>query len=321
MIQERILGILKKKNSHIATEQLCQQAGVSRSMLWQVISDLRHAGYEIETAPHLGYKLLVSPDRLLPLEIRSGLHTRVMGTRIYYSERCASTMDIALQLAEAGAAEGTLIVAETQDRGRGRLGRSWVSPKYKGIYLSLIVRPEVDVSQATLLTLLAAVAVCEAVKTHTGLKPGIKWPNDILIKNKKVGGILTELTAELDRVSVVVVGIGLNVNAALSELVENAISLKAAMVSPERVDRVRLLQEILRAFEELYLRFKRKGAAGVLDAWRRYSLTLGNRVRVSAGRQHVEGVALDIDTDGGLLVRTDSGFIQKFMAGDIQFLR
>jgi BirA family biotin operon repressor/biotin-[acetyl-CoA-carboxylase] ligase len=321
MTQEKILEILKKKNSSVTTEQLCLQAGLSRPALWQAISDLRRAGYEIETAPHLGYTLVASPDRLLPFEIRHSLHTKVMGKTIYYSERCASTMDAALKLAEANAPEGTLIIAEAQDRGRGRLGRSWLSPKYKGIYMSLIVRPGIDVSKAALLTLLAAGAVCEAIKICTGIQCGIKWPNDILIKHKKAGGILTEVTAESGRVSAVMIGIGLNVNASQSELMETAISLKAVLGGSAKVDRVGLLQEILRELEKEYVFFKQKGSGHVLESWKKYSLTLGSRVRITAGGQRVEGVATDIDGDGGLLVRTDAGFIRKFMAGDVMQLR
>jgi len=228
-------------------------------------------------------------------------------------------MDIALQLAMQGSSEGTVVIAESQTKGRGRLGRNWFSPKYKGIYLSLILKPKILPNQAPLLTLMSVVSICEAIKEKTGLNVQIKWPNDILIHHKKLGGILTELNAETDLSRFVVVGIGLNVNNDKKTLLCGATSLKEQ--KKEELSRLDLLQEILRKIEENYLVFQKNGGQSIIDKWRDWNISLGRRVRVACQKEHIEGQAIDIDTDGGLLIRNDSGLIQKVMAGDVVHCR
>jgi len=228
-------------------------------------------------------------------------------------------MDVAWQLGIKGSCEGTVVIAESQTKGRGRLGRNWFSPKYKGIYLSLILRPKILPNQMPLLTLMSAVSICEAIREKTGLTCQIKWPNDILIHHKKLGGILTELNAETDLSHFVVIGIGLNVNNDKKTLLAGATSLKEQ--KKEEVNRLDLLQEILRKIEENYLVFQKKGGKPIIDKWRDWNITLGRRVRVVCQKQHIEGEALDIDIDGGLLIRNDSGLTQKVMAGDVVHCR
>jgi BirA family biotin operon repressor/biotin-[acetyl-CoA-carboxylase] ligase len=228
-------------------------------------------------------------------------------------------MDVALQLGIKNASEGTLVLAETQTKGRGRLGRNWFSPKYKGIYLSLILRPKILPQEAPILTLMSAVSVCEAIKEKIGLNTQIKWPNDILIHHKKVGGILTELNAETDLSRFVVIGVGLNVNNDKKTLVAGATSLKEQ--KKEEVNRLELLQEILRKLEANYLIFEKKRSPAIVDKWRNWNVSLGRRVRVICQKQHIEGEALDIDMDGGLLIRNDAGLIQKVMSGDVMHCR
>ncbi len=318
---EKILEFLKKKKGYVSGEEITRHLNIPRQVLLQHINNLRNAGYDISAVPHLGYRLESRPDRLFPFEIEEGLNTKVIGRRIYYLEHCSSTMDTAMELLGDNPAEGTLVLAETQTRGRGRLGRHWVSQKFKGIYFSLLLKPKVLPAEAAVLTLLAAVAVCEAVKAVTGITCLIKWPNDVLVNNKKLGGILTELVAELDRVNFVIIGIGLNVNNDSGGLLGSAISLKAASHSQEKINRVELLQEILRRIEDNYFVFSDKGAAPVLDKWRDFNLTLGQKVRIALAKVHVEGQAVDIDFDGGLLVRKGNGQLQKFMSGDVVHLR
>jgi BirA family biotin operon repressor/biotin-[acetyl-CoA-carboxylase] ligase len=228
-------------------------------------------------------------------------------------------MDMAVQLAEKNAPEGTLVIAEAQSKGRGRLGRSWVSPKYKGIYCSLILRPDILPSETPVLTLLAAVSVCEAAQAATGVALQIKWPNDIFSGARKIGGILTELEAELDAVKFVVVGIGINVNSTAEELAAQAASL--SQLAKRQLCRVSLLRELLQRFESNYSVFKKKGPQQILDKWRRFTTTIGSRVKIVSHRHHVEGQAMDIDKDGGLLIRQDTGIIEKFLAGDVMIVR
>jgi len=315
MTQEKILDFLKKKPEYISGDQISQRLGITRQALWKHIQELKELGYDIVAVPHLGYRLISAPDRLFPSEISRYLDTKFIGKKIYYFDTLSSTMDLAMELGIKGLPEGTLVLAETQTKGRGRLGRGWLSPKYKGIYLSLILRPNILPQQAPMLTLLSAVSVCEAVRQIAALEPEIKWPNDILIRHKKLGGILTELNAEMDEVRFVIVGLGLNINNDKKTLLNGATSLKEEKGEP--VNRSELLKEILRVIEKNYLIFQEKGPLPVLDKWREYSITLGKRVKVFCHRQHIEGIASDIDIDGGLLIRKDSGITEKVMAGDV----
>jgi len=228
-------------------------------------------------------------------------------------------MDQAMQLGMAGAVNGTLVPAESQIKGRGRLGRDWFSPKYKGIYLSLILRPKILPAACPILTLMSAVSICEAVKEASGLDAQIKWPNDVLLHNKKVAGILTEMNAELDKVNFVVIGIGLNVNNDKKSLISQATSLRQEQGQP--ICRVALLQEFLRRIENNYHLLEDKGAQEIIHKWRSFTLTLGTRVKVSYQNKHIEGQAIDIDIDGALLIRKDSGLIQKLSSGDVTSCR
>ncbi|MDP3732343.1 MAG: biotin--[acetyl-CoA-carboxylase] ligase [Candidatus Omnitrophota bacterium] len=318
-MQEKILDFLKRKQGYISGEEISHRLGISRQALWKHIHALKDSGYDIVAVPHLGYKLISCPDRIFSSEVARQLNTMFMGKKIYYFDAVSSTMDSALQLAMEGAPEGAIVLAESQTKGRGRLGRDWFSPKYKGIYLSLILRPRISPNQAPLLTLMSAVSICEAVKEKTDLACQIKWPNDILAHHKKLGGILTELNAETDLSRFIVVGIGLNVNNDKKTIPAGATSLKEQ--KKEDINRVELLQEILRKIEENYLSFQKDSGKSIIDKWRNWSISLGRRVRVSFQNEHIEGEAIDIDIDGGLLIRNDSGFIRKVMSGDVVHCR
>jgi len=318
-MQEKILDFLKRKQDYLSGDQISHRLGITRQALWKHIQELKNLGYDIVAVPHLGYRLISSPDRLFPFEATQGLDTKFIGKKIYYFDGVPSTMNIAMQLGIKGAPEGTLVVAEYQTKGRGRLGRSWFSPKYKGIYLSLLLKPKISPIDAPILTLLAAVSICEAVKAITGLDTQIKWPNDILIHHKKLGGILTELNAEMDEINFVIIGIGLNVNNDKKTLVSGATSLREQ--KKENINRINLMQEILRRIEANYLSFQERGAHPLIEKWREHSITLGKRIKVYSHKEHIEGEAIDIDMDGGLLVRKDSGVIEKVMAGDVVHCR
>lgn len=320
-MREKIIELLKKNKEYVSGDQMSHRLGITRQALWKHIQELKDSGYEIVAVPHLGYRLDAHPDRLYDYEIRSGLNTHTIGRHIHYFEALPSTMGAATQLALDGSPEGTVVVAEMQTKGKGRLGRSWFSPRYKGIYCSLILRPGGIPSQVSLLTLLAAVSIVEAVKEQAGVSAKIKWPNDIYLSGKKLGGILTELNAEMDRINFVIVGIGLNVNNDKKSLTSGAISLKSFLDKPEPINRVGLLQEMLRRLENNYLLFQKGHSNRVLEKGKHYSITVGTRVRVYCQTKHIEGEAVDIDSDGGLLVRRDSGIIEKVTAGDVMHCR
>ncbi|MCX5699282.1 MAG: biotin--[acetyl-CoA-carboxylase] ligase [Candidatus Omnitrophica bacterium] len=326
-MKEKILDYLNKGHDYLSGDQISKHLGISRQGLWKHIQELKDSGYQIAAVPHLGYRLESCPDRLFALEAARGLNTKFIGTstklsadkKIYYFDNLVSTMDSAMQLGLQGAASGTLVLAESQIKGRGRLGRGWFSPKYKGIYLSLILRPKILPSACPILTLMSAVSICEAVKEVIDLDAQIKWPNDVLIYNKKIAGILTEMNAEVDKVNFVVIGIGLNVNNDKKSLIAGATSLKEQQ--GVEINRVVLLRELLRRIENNYFLLEDKGPGEIINKWRNFTLTLGTRVKVDYQNKHIEGQATDIDADGALLIRKDSGLIQKVSSGDVTACR
>lgn len=315
----KLLELLKNCTSFISKEEISERLNLSRQTVFRYIDQLREIGYDIQLIPHLGYKLVSCPDRLLPFEIQDRLNTKVIGKKIYHYDLIGSTMDIAMKLALDRACEGAVVCAEGQIRGRGRLGREWISPKYKGVYFSLILRPEIPLNQAPIITLLTAVGICQAINKMALVSASIKWPNDILVNNKKIGGILTELNAEQNRVNFIIVGIGINVNTPRSLLPPNASSLE--FETKEDFSRIELVKEILRDIEYFYLLFKKKGAQPIIEKWRQLSFLTGERVEVACQKKKLTGVVLDIDSDGSLLIREDSGFIKRLTAGDIIRLR
>lgn len=318
-MKETILNFLRKSPAYISGEDISRHFKISRAGIWKYIQELRKDGYEIEAIPHRGYKLINAPDRLFPNEIQSGLNTRFIGRKIHHYEYLNSTMDAAFDLAIDGACEGTLVVAEGQHRGRGRMGRQWISPKAKGIYFSLILRPKIMPNEAPKLTLLTAVAVAEAIRKSTGLSPLIKWPNDILVGEKKLGGILTELNAEVDRVKFVIIGVGINVNLKKTQLPFRATSIRNEL--GKTFSRVELLRQILTEIEHYYLQYSKEGFQPIIEKFKHFSATLGKRVKVISNKGEIEGQAMEVDLDGGLLIRQDSGFVERIVSGDVVRLR
>jgi BirA family biotin operon repressor/biotin-[acetyl-CoA-carboxylase] ligase len=318
-MQDKILNLLKKKEGYVSGEDLSSHLDISRQALWKHIQELKDKGYDIAAVPHLGYHLVSSPDRLFEFEILRGLSTKTFGRKIFYYDTLTSTIDMAMEFGVKGCASGTLILAESQTKGKGRLGRNWFSPKHKGLYMSLILRPNMLPTQASILTLLAAVSICDAIKSASGIATQIKWPNDLLVNNKKICGILTQVVAETDRIDFVIISAGINVNNDKKALLSTATSLKEQ--KKEEVSRVSLLQEILRELEANYLSLEKKGVGQILEKWRQSNGTLGRRVKVYCQHKHIEGEALDIDTDGGLLIRKDNGITEKVMSGDVVHCR
>jgi len=319
MIQEKIIEILKTKHKYSSGEEISAHLKLSRQALWKHIQELRDIGYDIVAVPHLGYQLVSCPDKLLSFEIKHNLGTKFVGRNVHYFDTVRSTNDAAFNLGIEDAPEGTVVLAESQSRGKGRLGRVWESPKQKGIYLSLILKPKIAPSSAPILTLLTAISISEAIKEIAEIEVKIKWPNDLVVNNKKVGGILTEINAEQDRIHFIVIGCGINVNNDKGSLPQGATSLKEQ--KKEAVNRINLTQEVLRKIEENYLRLAEEGTGFVIEKWQALNTTLGKRIKVALEREHLEGEAIDIDKDGGLLVRTDSGFIQKVSSGDVVHCR
>jgi len=315
-----ILKYLREKE-YVSGEVLAQKLGISRVAVWKQIQRLKDMGYKITSDQNLGYCLVSRPDLLLPQEIQRGLSTKYIGKEIFYFSELKSTNIIAKEKALHRTEvidEGTIIIAEKQSAGKGRLGRKWFSP-VGGIWLSVILYPQLPPSYIPRITLMTAVAVVKAVKMCTQIEPQIKWPNDILISEKKVCGILTEMSAELDIINWVVVGIGINVNIDHQDfpedIQENTISLKE--VSEKEVLRVKLAQTFLQEFEKYYDKLKRKEFPSILEEWKLYSHTLGRKIRVDIGERIVTGKAVDINEEGALILKKEDGELIKIISGTI----
>lgn len=319
-MDEDILNIFREHpGGYVSGEDLSDELGISRTAVWKHIEGLRKLGYTIEAQPHLGYRLVNAPDRLLPSELTYGLDTKTIGKRVLSFDTVSSTMDVAYDLAQKTKGEGICIFAEEQKKGRGRMGRDWQSPKHKGIYVSIILRPDISPNETPKVTLLAAVSVAQAIRDATGLNSLIKWPNDVLIDGKKVCGILTEMNAESDRVKFLVIGIGININTKAKDLPKTAMSLRGQL--GEAVDRIGFARSFLKELDKYYLIFKEQGFGPILNEWRNLSATLGERVRIDFQDRRIEGQAMDVDDNGALVVRLDSGFIERVLTGDVALVR
>ena len=323
--KDELLQCLKKeKGIWVSGEFLGQKLAVSRTAVWKHISALKEAGYQIESSRKKGHVLIASPDALLESEIREALNTkRFAKAGFFHFNDTESTNLTAEKLAEEGAPEGTLVVAEYQTRGKGRIGRSWFSPRGEGIYASLILRPEIFPTEAPKLTLMASVAIAEAIRAFAPVDASIKWPNDILIGGKKVCGILTEMRAEMDRIYYVVIGVGINVNTPYESLPRD-IRHTATSLSIETgrsFSRTELLRKCLESFEKNYEIFKKRGFDPVKKRWEHLTKMIGEEIRVDmVGVTHT-GVCQGISKDGFLIMKDHEGGLRKIISGDVSIVK
>jgi BirA family transcriptional regulator, biotin operon repressor / biotin---[acetyl-CoA-carboxylase] ligase len=320
-IKGSIVGALRKKHSgFMSGEEISSAMGFSRASVWKYINKLRDEGYDIEASTHLGYRLISSPDKLYGYEIASGITTRAFGRKeIYHHETIPSTNDSAYAIAEGGAAEGALVIAESQTRGKGRMGREWVSPKGGGIYMSLVLRPDAETDEIPAITLIASSAIARALKKICRIDVGVKWPNDVLVDGKKLCGILTEIKAQTDRVEFLVLGIGLNVNTPADKLPPEGTSLKELL--GREVNRLDLAKRILAEFEDVYSVFSRKGFRALRKECKKLSSVLGKRVKIEEHRRLITGLAVDIDEKGALIIEDSKGTHQRVFSGDVVLCR
>ncbi len=315
----KIIELFKKNpDAYLSGEDISHKLGVSRAAIWKHIEKLREIGYDIEATPHLGYILKSTPDKMIPDEIRYGLNTKIFGKSIYSFESTDSTNKVAYDLAREGAKEGVVVLAEEQRKGKGRLGRRWVSPP-GGIYMSCIIRPDMRPNEIEEFTLVAALSIANSIMELTGLEAEIKWPNDICINGKKVCGILTEMKAESDRIDFIILGMGINVNISERSIPPLATSLKKEL--KKQISRVELVKRLLLNLEKEYNTFKKKGFGEVRDKIKDLSQTLGKRVKVTSCDKVYEGEAVDIDHEGALILRLDTGIMQRILSGDVVLMR
>lgn len=319
-MNQRILEIFRAASGGVVSgEELSNRLKVSRTAVWKHIKSLKELGYLIEAVPAVGYRLVAAPDFLLPDEIAVGLSTELVGRQIITFREVDSTNETAFKMAEEGAPEGTVVIAETQRRGKGRMGRRWESPLGVNLYCSMILRPSILPLQAVQMTFLSAVAVARAVAETTPLKPTIKWPNDVLLSGRKVAGLLNEMSAETEKVNFIILGIGVNLNMEAgqfpAELRHPATSLR--MENDRPVNRLEFTRALLRGVDRLYAAFLAGDYESIRDEWLAHCAMIGQRVRVSYRDSAVTGVATGIDDYGALLLSLDDGRVERVLAGDV----
>ncbi|NLA37989.1 MAG: biotin--[acetyl-CoA-carboxylase] ligase [Methanomicrobiales archaeon] len=315
-----VLKILEESPDPVSGGHIAERLGVTRSAVWKQIRELRRLGYNISSSRAQGYRLEATTSRLLPYEIHKKLRTRFIGKQIRYFDRIASTSWVGKQLAgeiDPGKLHGMVIIAEEQTGGVGRLGRAWVSPA-GGIWISIVLKPGIPIDRLFMITMAGSIAIARAIRKEYGLSALIKWPNDIFVGDKKVGGLLLELAAEADAIHYTLLGIGIDANISLSDLPPNlrdvVTSLKAEV--GHEVDRVALLARVLREFELRYQQLEDGEYDSIAREWKSLSLTLERRVAIRTINKAFEGEAIDVDTYGALIIRRDNGKIERVIAGD-----
>jgi BirA family biotin operon repressor/biotin-[acetyl-CoA-carboxylase] ligase len=321
-----IIRLLKSSpKAFVSGEVLRRALGVSRSAVWKHVQGLRKSGYTIEAGPRIGYRLDLSSLPFNGVELASRLKTDFIGRRICFLKAVDSTNARAFELARLQEPEGTVVVADSQSSGKGRIGRQWTSPPGVNLYTSILFKPAVLPRDAQKLTLLMAVAVAETITGFLGRRPSVKWPNDILVGSRKLAGILMEMESEADRVRFVVAGIGVNINMPMS-LVDESLRPVATSIMEEtgkETSRVEFTTALYSCIEKWYnvvseAGFGSRGFLPVMDAWRGYFVSEGKPVRVRSFGRTIEGICEGIDTDGALLLRRPSGKTERVISGDVE---
>lgn len=317
-MKAEIIRLLKDENGYVSGQELCERLGVSRTAVWKVIKQLQSEGYTIEAVRNKGYHLIEIGDVMTAAEIKSCLGPGLWGQEVAYYQETDSTNTRAKYLAEEGAGEGTLIVAESQCAGKGRRGKSWSSPPGTSVYMSLVLRPDITPSQASMLTLVTALGVSEGIRTAVGVTPQIKWPNDLVLEGKKLCGILTEMSTELETIHYVVVGIGINVNTEgfPPELSGTATSL--LLETGRSFSRAALIGAVVQSLEQYYRNFLSVKDLSVLKE--DYESRLANAERpvtVLDPAGPYRGICRGIDSQGELLVEREDGTLCRVLSGEV----
>ena len=349
---EDIIRMFKEKDGFVSGEEMSRRLGVTRAAIWKKMRALRERGYVIEGSTAKGYRLVKTPE--FSVEELKIIVKGNFGKEIFFHESLDSTNTLAMELAEKGVSHGTVVIADRQLKGKGRLGRTWFSPPKGNIYMSVIVRPEIEPKDATLLTIMSAISCARAIRNSTGIEVKIKWPNDLMVYERKLGGILTEMKSDQDRIVFAVIGIGINVNSSLDEFPSDVRAV-AASVSEEfdnpssptqkstrlaftkggaggikegraggfeksEISRTLIIAAILHELER-WFKVLIKDRIQLINEWKKLSSTLGRKVKVVSGKDKFSGIAEDIDEEGILILRLPSGGLKKVSAGDVIMLR
>lgn len=320
-VRKKLLdAFTNNEEDYLSGQYLADLIGCSRAAIWKHIEELRKEGFQLEAVRRKGYRIMKTPEKVTADEIRLGLQTNFLGRHIHYEESVDSTQKIAHRLAYEDVPEGTMVIAEEQLSGKGRMARKWYSPKYTGIWMSIILRPNIPPPKAPQLTLIAAVAVVQTIQELTKLTPQIKWPNDILINGKKVTGILTELLAEADRINAIIIGIGINVNQQLEDYPEELrdIATSLSIEAGAKLERAHFIKTMLLKLEQLYLLYLEKGFYPIKLLWESYAISIGKNITARTLSGSIHGQALGINEDGVLMIEDSSGTIHYVYSADIE---
>jgi len=306
-------------NEPISGQQIADELGISRTAVWKHIKSLEEQGFVIDSIKKKGYLLSTKPDSLNPSLVESYLTTERLGRRIIYLDSCPTTQSIAHEEARMGAVDGTVVISEEQTAGKGRLARNWASTKGKGIWMSIILKPDLPPQLAPQFTLIAAVALTRSIADVAGITPSIKWPNDLLINGKKCTGILTELQAEADRVQSIILGIGVNVNQSVEDFPDElrSIATSIKIETGQEIDRAMLTAKIFEYMEKYTDLYLNEGFKPLKLLWESYSDTIGKRIRASMVNKEMVGKAVGITEEGVLQLQTDDGVIHGIYSADI----
>lgn len=320
--RRRLIELLQaKKYEFVSGQVLANKLNISRNAIWKHMKELVEDGYNIEARQRLGYRILDVPDKVSENTLKWGLQTKWLGHHIVHKTSLPSTQTLAHQLAQKGAKHGTIVIADEQTDGRGRMERPWDSNSQDGIWLSIILKPQIPPYLAPQLTLLTATVLADLIKEETKLQPKIKWPNDLLIDQRKVSGILTEMQAEQDQILYVIIGIGLNVNQSLTDfnqsIREKVTSLYEA--SGEQWNRRHLIQQLLHTFEKSYETYIGEGFTNVKQKWESYGFRMGEQIRINTMNEQWKSTFLGIAEDGALLIKDRTGRTKKLYSGEIQW--
>lgn len=315
---DSIIKMFKEKNGYLSGQDMSKSLGITRAAIWKKIKAMREKGYVIEGSASKGYRLIRTPE--FSVEELKSLVKGDFGKEIIFHESIDSTNKLAMELAEKGIPHGAVIIADRQIKGKGRLGRIWFSPPKGNIYMSVIVRPEMEPKDATLLTIMSAIACAGAIRSSTGLEAKIKWPNDLMVSGKKIGGILTEMKSDQDRIIFAVIGIGVNVNVRLDAFPPEVHAVATSVIEElggQKPSRTLIAAEILKELDHWFKTLMNGGKMQLISEWRRLSLTLGRKVQVVSGKDSFSGIAEDIDNEGMLILKLSSGVLKRISSGDV----
>ncbi len=319
-----IVELLKGSKGYLSGVEIASVIGVTRVAVWKRVNSLRKRGYVIEGSSTKGYKLISQPD--LSIEsIRNALSKEPykIGSDLIFYDTIGSTNTVSAEFALKGCKEGTVIIADEQTTGKGRLGRKWISPTGKNLYMSIILRPPISTRGATILTIMSAVACCIALRNITSLPVMIKWPNDLMVGYKKIGGILTEIKADIDKITYAIIGIGININLDIEDLPQDVREIATSIkdLTGREFSRTEAIIEVLREMQKWYDTLLSNGKGEIISYWQDLSSTIGKKVKATIFNNAYIGIAEAIDNEGLLILRLQDNTYMKIDAGDIAMLR